>query len=57
MKIEDEIIKQIYRKWIAYFGFPRQLLTNNGGKFLNEYSANEQKNLVWKQEQQQEKTQ
>ena len=35
-KHKDEIIKQIYRIWIAYFGSPNLFLNDNGGEFSND---------------------
>ena len=34
-KHQDEIIRQIYRIWISYFGCPEKFLRDNGGEFAN----------------------
>ena len=34
-KHQDEIIRQIYRIWISYFGCPKKFLSDNGGEFAN----------------------
>ena len=34
-KHQDEIIRQIYRIWISYFGCPEKFLSDNGGEFAN----------------------
>jgi transposase InsO family protein len=35
-KHKDEIVKQIFRIWIAYFGCPRKFMLDNGGEFSND---------------------
>ena len=35
-KNQDEIVRNIYQIWIAYFGAPKQFLSDNGGEFSNE---------------------
>ena len=35
-KHKDEIVKQIFRVWIAYFGCPRKFMSDNGGEFSND---------------------
>ena len=34
-KHQDEIIRQIYRIWISYFGCPKKFLSDNAGEFAN----------------------
>ena len=35
-KHQDEIVRNIYLMWIAYFGAPRKFLSDNGGEFSND---------------------
>ena len=35
-KKDEEIVKNIYLMWIAYFGSPVKFLADNGGEFANE---------------------
>ena len=35
-KMQEEIVKHIFRIWITYFGAPRKMLSDNGGEFDNE---------------------
>ena len=35
-KQKDEIVENIYRMWIAYFGAPKKFLSDNGGEFSND---------------------
>ena len=34
-KNPDEIVSQIFRMWIGYFGCPMKFLSDNGGEFSN----------------------
>ena len=35
-KMQEEIVRKIFNNWIAYFGAPQKMLTDNGGEFANE---------------------
>ena len=35
-KEKEEIIDKIFKHWVALFGCPRKVLSDNGGKFNNE---------------------
>ena len=35
-KHQDEIVRNIYKMWIAYFGAPKKFLSDNGGEFSND---------------------
>ena len=47
-KHRDTVVERIFRIWIAYFGSPGKILTDNGGEFSNEdvRELNEKLNVV-----------
>ena len=47
-KHRDMIVKKIFQIWIAYFGSPQKILTDNGGEFSNDLfrEMNEKMNVI-----------